>query len=56
MHNGSQIVHKNIMNLMVKTVSELESRVKSYLEKMKNDGFACMHASGGRDGKVGSFF
>jgi hypothetical protein len=56
MHNGSQIVHKNIMNLMVKTVSELESRVKSYLEKMKNDGFACKHASGGRDGKVGSFF
>jgi hypothetical protein len=32
-HNGSQIVHENIMNLMVKTVSELESRAKNYHEK-----------------------
>jgi hypothetical protein len=55
-HNGSQIVHKNVTNLMVKTVSELESRVKNYRKKMKNGGFACMHASSSRDGKVGSFF
>jgi hypothetical protein len=32
------------MNLMVKTVFELESRVKNYREKMKIGGFACMHA------------
>jgi hypothetical protein len=43
------------MNLMVKTVSELESRVKNYREKTKKqqDGFACMHASGGREMEVG---
>jgi hypothetical protein len=25
-HNGSQIVHKNVTNIMMKAVSELESR------------------------------
>jgi hypothetical protein len=50
-------VHKNVMNLMVKTVFELESRVKNYREKMKIGGFACMHACVrcGRDGMLGSF-
>jgi hypothetical protein len=33
--NGSQIVDKNVTNLMVKTVSELESRVKNYRGKAK---------------------
>jgi hypothetical protein len=43
-------VHKNVTNLMVKIVSELESRVKNY------GGFACMHASGCRRGRWEDFF
>jgi hypothetical protein len=40
---------------MVKTVSELESRVKNYHGKTKKqkDGSACMHASGWREMEVG---
>jgi hypothetical protein len=38
---------------MVKTVSELESRVKNYRENVK--WWVCMHACV-KDGKVGSFF
>jgi hypothetical protein len=55
-HNGSQIVHKNVTNLMVKTVSELESHVKNYRGKTKKqkDGSACMHASGWREMEVGT--
>jgi Ni,Fe-hydrogenase I large subunit len=43
------------MNLMVNTVSELESHVKNYHGKTKkqNDGSACMHASGWREMEVG---
>jgi hypothetical protein len=39
-------VHKNVTNLMVKTISELESRVKNCHGKTKKqkDGSACMHA------------
>jgi hypothetical protein len=39
-------VHKNITNLMVKPVSDLESRVKNYRgkTKKKKEGSACMHA------------
>jgi hypothetical protein len=49
-------VHKNVTNLMVKTVSELESRVKNYRGKTKKqkDGSACMHASGWREMEVGT--
>jgi hypothetical protein len=36
-------VRKNVMNLMVKTVSELESRVKNYRIKTKKQK-ECMHA------------
>jgi hypothetical protein len=52
-YSQSQIVHKNVTNLMVKTVSELESRVKNYRENEK--WWVCMHACV-KDGKVGSFF
>jgi hypothetical protein len=40
---------------MVKTISELESRVKNYRGKTKkqNEGSACMHASGWREMEVG---
>jgi hypothetical protein len=43
-------VHKNVTNLMVRTVSELESRVKNYRGKTKKqkDGSACMCQVGGR--------
>jgi hypothetical protein len=52
-HNGSKIVHKNVTNLMVKTVSELESCVKNYRENLKNGGFACMRqVAGGEGGKL----
>jgi hypothetical protein len=39
-------VHKNVANIMVKTVSELESHVKNYRgnTKKQKEGFACMHA------------
>jgi hypothetical protein len=45
------------MNFMVKTVSELESRVKNYRGKTKKqkEGSACMHASGGREMEVGTW-
>jgi hypothetical protein len=45
-HNGSQIVLKNVTSLIVKTISELESRVKNYRGKTKKqkEGSACMHA------------
>jgi hypothetical protein len=48
-------VHKNVTNLIVKTVSELESRVKNYHEKMKNGGFACMRQVAGM-GRWEAFF
>jgi hypothetical protein len=43
------------MNIMVKIVFELESRVKNYRGKTKKqkEGFACMLASGGREMEVG---
>jgi hypothetical protein len=43
------------MNIMVKTVSELESRVKNYrgTTKKQKEGSACMHALGGREMEVG---
>jgi hypothetical protein len=49
-------VHTNVTNLIVKTISELESRVKNYRENLKNGGFACMHASGCRRGRWEAFF
>jgi hypothetical protein len=49
-------VHTNVTNLIVKTISELESRVKNYRENLKNGGFACMHASGCRRGRWGIIF
>jgi hypothetical protein len=54
-HNGSQIVHKNIMNIMVKNVSELESRVKNYRGKTKSkrkDLHACIRWEGDGGGHV----
>jgi hypothetical protein len=37
-------VHKNVMNIMVKIVSELESHVKNYHGKTKKQkGRTCMH-------------
>jgi hypothetical protein len=54
-HKGSQIVHKNVMNLMVKTVSVFESGVKNYRGKTKKqkDGSACMRQVGVRGWLVG---
>jgi hypothetical protein len=42
---------------MVKTVSELESRVKNYHGKTKKqkDGSTCMHGSGWREMEVGTW-
>ena len=40
-------MHKNLMNLMVKTVCESDIQVKNYSEKTKRNG-GCMHASGGK--------
>jgi hypothetical protein len=56
-HNGSQIVHKNVTNPTVKIVSELESRVKNYRGKTKKqkDGSACMHVSSWREMEVGTW-
>lgn len=34
-HNGFQIVHKNLTNLVVGTICELNPRVKNYHEKTK---------------------
>jgi hypothetical protein len=55
--NGSQIVHKNVTNLMVKTVCELDPRVKIYCRQLKSkkmDLHACMHGLGGREMEVGT--
>jgi hypothetical protein len=42
--NGFQIVHKNVTNLVVETVSELDLRVKNYSEKIKEMMSVCVHA------------
>ena len=49
-HNGTQIVHKKVTNLMVKTVCEFDIWVKNYSENTKRKRWVCMHASGGRRG------
>ena len=40
-------MHKNVTNLVVETVSELDFRVKNYSEKNKRNG-RCVHACMGQ--------
>jgi hypothetical protein len=39
-HNGSQIVHKNVMDLMVKIICELNPCEKIYIKKKLNENLA----------------
>ena len=43
--NGARIVRKNTSNLVVKTVCQMDVRVRSYRGKMKLNCLACMHTS-----------
>ena len=43
--NGAHIVRKNTSNLVVKTVCQMDVRVRSYRGKMKLNCLACMHTS-----------